>query len=250
MNRFQSWKIGATCSAALALLVAWPCVAHAQPDPFADYDAAKRGAPPPSHPGASVPDSEIVLPTQKGAFALGVRTAFAYSTTSAESTSGPSETNTTLFFRLAPSIEYHIKDSLVIGASFGLMQKSVGREEGSGGRSETGWMPEISAQYDIPITKRFALMPGIAMGLYFGGSDRKLRLTTPGAPVVEESTSTFGFAATVALRVGYQISEHFQVRSGLGMFGTIGSETIASQDRSLSTSSANFTLPVELHYTF
>ena len=138
----------------------------------------------------------------------------------------------------------------MIGASFGLMQKSVGREEGSGGRSETGWMPEISAQYDIPITKRFALMPGIAMGLYFGGSDRKLRLTTPGSPVVEESTSTFGFAATVALRVGYQISEHFQVRSGLGMFGTIGSETIASQDRSLSTSSANFTLPVELYYTF
>lgn len=237
------------CGIGLGLGVCWTGVAYAQPDPFADYDAAKRGAPPPSQQPTAI-EPELAIPTRKGAFALGLRTAFAYSTTTAESVSGPSESNTTLFLRLAPSLEYHLRDSLVIGASFGLMQKSIGREEGSGGRSETAWLPEISAQYDIPLTKRFAVMPGLGLGLYFGGSDRKLRLTTPGAPVVEESTSTFGLAATIALRVGYQVSEHFQVRSGLGMFATFGSESIASQDRSLATSSANFTLPVELHYTF
>lgn len=223
--------------------------ASAQPDPFADYEARKRGEPPPAVVSPPSED-EVALPVKKGALAVGLRTAFAYSTSSAESLSGPSENNSTLFFRLSPTVEYHVKDQLVIGASFGLLQKSIGREEGSGGRSETSWMPELSAQYDIPLTSRFALMPGAALGLYFGGSERKLRLDTPGNPVVEESTSSFGLGITVALRVGYQVSRHLQLRSGVGMFGTIGSESIDSQNRSLGTSSATFTLPVELFYTF
>lgn len=238
--------VGTVVSALVALSSS---TAFAQPDPFADYEAQKRGAPLPEVAHTEEP-AEVVLPVKRGAFALGLRSAFAYSSTSAESLTGPSETNSTLFLRLAPALEYHVKDNLVVGASFGLLQKSIGREEGSGGRSETSWMPELSAQYDISLTKRLALMPGLGLGLYFGGSDRNLRLNTPGNPVVEESTSTFGVAVTVALRVGYQVSEHLQLRSGLGMFGTIGSESVSSQNVSLGTSSANITLPVELFYTF
>lgn len=221
--------------------------AHAQPDPFADYEAAKRGEPAPC--AVPAPPAELVLPVAKKSLALGVRSAFAYSTTSADSLSGPQENNSTLFLRLAPAIEYHIKDRLVLGASFGLIQKSIGREAGSGGRSETGWMPEISAQYDLPITSRVALMPGMAFGVYFGGSTRQLILPTSTTPV-EESTSTVGVGVTVAMRVGFQVSEHIQVRSGLGLFGTFGSEKISSANTSLGTSSFNFTLPVEVYYTF
>jgi len=91
---------------------------------------------------ASTEEPADMLPVKKRSFAFGLRSAFAYSSTSAESLTGPSETNSTLFLRLAPALEYHVKDHLVVGASFGLLQESIGREEGSGGRSETSWMPE------------------------------------------------------------------------------------------------------------
>lgn len=224
-----------------------PREALAQPSPYADYAALKRGEAPPPVEGAVV-EPDTVLPYQKGVWMLGLRSAFSYTGALAQSLTGPSETTTTFFFRLAPTLQLHVVDKLAIGVSFGLLGKSQSREEDRS-RSEIDWLTEVTAHYTIPITSRFALTPGVGLGFYVGGSDRNLQKVTAG-PLVEESTSTRGFAGALYLDVAYQVAKNLQLRSGLGFFGSVGSESLEDVPQNLTTTAFNITLPVEVHYTF
>lgn len=221
--------------------------ASAQPSPYSDYAALKRGETPPAVEGAVV-EPDTVLPYQKGIWMLGLRSAFSYTGALAQSLTGPSETTTTFFFRLAPTLQLHVIDKLALGVSFGLLGKSQSREEDRS-RSEIDWLTEVTAHYTIPITSRFALTPGVGLGFYFGGSDRNLQKVASG-PLVEESTSTRGFAGALYLDVAYQVAKNLQLRSGLGFFGSVGSESLEDVPQNLTTTAFNITLPVEVHYTF
>ena len=61
---------------------------------------------------------------------------------------------------------------------------------------------------------------------------------------------TRGFAAALHLDVGYQITKNFQLRSGLGLFASAGSESTEAVGSALGTTAFNFTVPVEVHDTF
>ncbi len=233
--------LGAIASIALA-----PGSAAAQPSPFADYEHMKHGTPPPPA-SAPVPETPL-LPWQRGTWMLGLRSAFSYTGASAESLVGASESSTTFFFRFTPTLQVHILDRLALGGSFGLLGKSSGREQG-GGRSEIDWLTEVTVHYTFPVTPRFALTPGLGLGFYLGGSDRKL-LVTEGAPQVDESLSTRGFAAALHLDVAYQVTRNIQLRSGLGLFASAGSESLESASRTLGTTAFNITVPIEIYYTF
>lgn len=235
------------CSISLgAALVLASGEASAQPNPFDDYEAMKSGAPPKS----AASSTEVRLPYQRKQWSVGLRTAFSYTGTNAGSIDGgPSESNTTFFYRVTPMVQYHVIDKLALGLSFGLLGKSVGREEGSGSRTETNWWPELTAHYVLPISSRFAFMPGVGIGPYFGGSSRELVIRGTGRTTTEE-TSTFGVAMSLYGHVGFQLSKHFQVRSGLGLFASVGNESISSKDASTTNTAANVTIPVELHFTF
>ncbi len=226
---------------------ALPTLARAESDPFTDYEELKKGGPP-KGPTVPVVEPDTTLPWQRGVWMLGLRSAFSYTGALAQSITGPSESITTFFFRFTPTLQVHVIDKLALGASFGILGKSSGREE-ERGRSEIDWLSEVTAHYTIPVTPRFALTPGVGVGFYFGGSERRLQTST-GGPLVDESTSTRGFAAALYLDVAYQVSKNFQLRSGLGFFASAGSESVESVDKSLGTTAFNITLPVEIHYTF
>lgn len=231
----------------LGAFVLAPRSASAESDPFADYAELKKGTSPKA-PEPAVIEPETRLPWQRGVWMLGLRSAFSYTGALAQSITGPSESITTFFFRFTPTLQLHVIDKLALGVSFGLLGKSSGREE-ERGRSEIDWLSEVTAHYTIPVTSRFAITPGVGLGFYFGGSDRRLQLA-PAGPLVDESTSTRGFAAALYLDVAYQISKNFQLRSGLGFFASAGSESVESVSQNLGTTAFNITLPVEIHYTF
>lgn len=231
--------------AGVLLLTGAESRASAQSDPFTDYEALKKGGAPNSR-GPVEP--EVTLPWQRGTWMLGLRSAFSYTGALAQSVVGSSESLTTFFFRFTPTLQLHVIDKLALGVSFGILGKSSGREE-ERGRSEIDWLSEITAHYTIPVTQRFAITPGVGVGVYFGGSDRRLQIAQNG-PLVDESTSTRGFAGALYLDVAYQVTKSFQLRSGLGFFASAGSETVESVDRNLGTTAFNITLPVEIHYTF
>ncbi|HRG97971.1 MAG TPA: hypothetical protein PLR99_17080 [Polyangiaceae bacterium] len=232
--------------AVLALMGGVTRPARAQPSPFTDYEHMKRGSPPP--PIAARPPESPVLPWQRGAWMLGLRSAFSYTGASAASVVGDNESSTTFFFRFTPTLQVHVVDRIALGVSFGLLSRSSGRE-GGGGSGEIDWLTEVTAHYTFPITARFALTPGLGLGFYFGGSDRRLQLKE-GGPPVDESLSTRGFAAALHLDVGYQVTKNFQLRSGLGLFASAGSESVEALGAALGTTAFNFTVPVEVHYTF
>lgn len=242
-------KLAPTALAVLAVLagvggVAVP--ARAQPSPFSDYEHMKRGSPPPAI--AARPPELPVLPWQRGSWILGLRSAFSYTGASSASLVGDNESSTTFFFRFTPTLQVHVVDRVALGVSFGLLSRSTGRE-GGGGASEIDWLTEVTAHYTFPITARFALTPGVGLGFYFGGSDRRL-LLKEGGPPMDESLSTRGFAAALHLDVGYQVSKNFQLRSGLGLFASAGSESVETARTALGTTAFNFTVPIEVHYTF
>ena len=103
----------------------------------------------------------------------------------------------------------------------------------------------------LPLGKRFAFLPGLGLGLYFGSSNRPLEVEENGSTsVVDEETSTFGVAATVYLTLGYQLSPNWHLRAGLALNALLGTESISSRDASLASSTAHVGLPIELHYAF
>ena len=230
------------------------------PDPFEDYEAWKTGEPTPSltPPLKGAPTQATAAPVvngpklklTKGTWNLGARALFSYTGANNELKDGSSESNTTLFIRATPSLSYFIMDRLEVGGSFGWLSKSLARE--SGGRATEGdWAMEGTAFYHIPLSKRLSFVPGAGLGFYFGSSDNTTRAWVDGArEEIEETTDTKGVMAALYLGAAYQLGESWQLRSGLTLNALIGSETINSEDKSLSASTLHVGLPIELYYTF
>ncbi len=260
-NIYRNLGVGVACALGLAAASATAQPAE-PPDPFADYEGWNSGeAPPPLPPAEESPtadapkpaqaeDPSTLLPIQKGKWSLGGRALFSYTGTKNELLSGGDETNNTRFIRATPAAGYFILDQLQIGASFGLLSRSLARENG-GEASETDWVLEATAHYYLPLSKRFALVPGAGLGFYLGSSDQTLRVLEGGElRDTTETTSTSGLLAGVYLGAAYQVSGSAQLRSGLALNALIGSERIDSKDQSLSASAVHIGLPIELFYTF
>lgn len=246
-------------------LTTMPVLAHAEDgpamaDPFDDYEATHPTAtkvapvkPPPEEKTSGKADDDIIVPWKRGSMMAGLGATFSYTSSSNEVVSGADASNSNLFMRLQLHGAYNLIDKLQVGAALGMMRKSLGREAGENA-TETDFFVEAQAFYTLPIIPRFAFMPGLGMGLYFGGSDRKLYIQAP-APLntvvsTTETTSTFGAHATLYALLAYQLSPMWQLRTGLSFSGLVGSESVDSANKSLSTSAFNIGLPIQINMTF
>ena len=257
------------CLPVALAITALPVLAHAaeeaapapaMADPFEDYEATHPQAtkvaavkPPPEEKTAAKTDEDILVPWKKGSLMAGLGATFSYTSSSNEVVSGADASNSNLFMRLQLHGAYNLIDKLQVGGAIGMMRKSLGREAGENA-TETDFFLEAQAFYTVPIIPRFAFMPGLGMGLYFGGSDRKLYIQAP-APLntvvsTTETTSTFGAHATLYALLAYQLSPMWQLRTGLSFSGLVGSESVDSANKSLSTSAFNVGLPIQLNMTF
>jgi hypothetical protein len=222
------------------------------PDPFDDYAATHADSEPvaaaPYTPSTRSETTKVVdgtVPTRAGNYYLGASVSFDYAGSSNEQINGPSLVNHNFFTRISPKFGYFVIDRLEIGGSLGLLWKSLSRtnEETT---TESDLFLEATAHYHVP-AGRFSLAPGLGLGGYFGGSSRPLSVN---GKATTESTSTRGFQATLYLTGAYQVSDHWQLRSGLSLTGLVGSETVGSVDQSLSSSAFYVGIPVQLNYTF
>ncbi len=255
----------AASSVALAVL-AMSSTAVAQPNPFDDYeegtpaipvdDAAPAddaiALPPAPDPGSEEPSgvaprspSTYVVGQWRWSAGLGMQ--FAYTGTSNQLLDGSDRANRTLFLTLAPRGGVFVIDQLEATLSLGLLSKLTARE-GNSSVTENNFFFELGAHYHIPVSDSgFAIIPGVGMGGYFGGSSREF--TIDGAQV-DESTSTRGFLLNGYIGAAYQPSENWRLRSGIAVGALFGSETVKSQDQKLSASAVHVGLPIELSYVF
>lgn len=254
--RWRRHRLWAAGSLTLAALLSWAAApAHAQPNPFDDYE---RGEPPPPFPGdlegaepapepAPAATPAVRYQSDQWQFGTGLGVQFAYTGTTNETLVGEDRTNRTMFARVTPEARLFVIDNLELGLSLGLLSKLSSREGGTQA-TENNFLFEVSGFYHVPVGAGFALVPGLGLGGYVGGSSRDLLL--PDGTTTDESTSTAGFNATFHLTGAYQPHENWRLRTGLTFGLLVGSESISSQDASLATSAAHIGLPVELIYLF
>lgn len=234
-------------AAALVASAAASRSAHAQPDPFADYEAMKSGAPLPKVADEPQVPAAVRFPLTPGTMMVGGRTAFSYTGTNNETAAGGEISNRTFLYRLTPTFSYLHQGKYLISGSFGLMGKTLTREGGARD-GETDWLLEASLHYVVPISDRVAFLPGAGLGGYLGSSTKE----TAGANgiTLKEETSTRGLAITLYANLAYQVTSNWQIRSGLALYGVTGSEKADSQPARLGSSAVHVGLPVELFYTF
>lgn len=239
-----------------AMLTAVP--ATAQPNPFDAYEGQRKAAPAPDQtlpqecpPQAAQPAAELDrLEVEQGQWILGALTTLSYTSSSNGTLAGDVD-NSTLFMRLGPSVGYLVLDRVEVGMGLGMMVRRMGRE---GGESATGldWSLEVYGRYHLPLEGRFSLMPNARVGVYTGSSSREVSIVTSQDEVrrINEETSTLGLIVTAALDVGYMITDHVQMRAGLGLSGVWGTERVTSQESSFWGSTYNVGLGLGVDYHF
>lgn len=244
----------ASCAAlACALTCSFSAIVHAAPpDPFQDYEATKRGEPlprlsPTETSSSSGAASSGKFPSDQWSALVGGRGSFSFTTVSSETFEGD-QSNTTFFFRLTPSFLLYVIDGLELGVSTGVLGKSLSRENDEGSL-EFSWVTEFSVGYALPLGGKAALVPNLGLGFYLGSNSRDLKL--PGRRITtEESTSVAGFSGSLGLDVAFQPMRNLQLRSGLGLYLTAGSESIESESRSLGSTAFHVGIPVAAYYVF
>ena len=243
-------RLSASVLAATALLTA-SVTAAAQPDPFADYEAMKRGQVPPPPPAAPlpavapIPSPEPEISTAPWKWSFGGRSAFSYTGISNDTLLDQEQSNTTLFFRFTPTVGLTVYERVLVSASFGLLGNNLTREDGSNATAVAALL-EFTGHYMLPITRRLAFMPGLGLGPFFGSNDRTLRL--PDGRRVDEASGTFGVALSAYGMFGYQLSQNLSVRTGIALYSLFQTERVESANKSLGASAVHVGLPIEMHF--
>ncbi len=253
MTSFRPLRSALWPALALSLLCGHARAAGEAPDPFDDYDTSHPETPPveavatPTRPGRepAAPDAAD-LPWRRGQLNLAGLTTLSYAGSNSDLLDGSSQSNRNFFFRLSPHVGYFVLDQVELGASIGWLTKSINRE-GKTLSSEGDFLVEATASYVVPVSTRFALVPGAGLGFYTGSSSR---LATVAGKQLDEQTSTRGIAFSLYPMLAYQITREWQLRSGLAVSLLYGSEKITSADTRLGTSAAYVSLPFQLTYIF
>jgi hypothetical protein len=193
-------------------------------------------------------EMEPAYRSQQLSFALGLGSQFAYNGTTTETLGGPEITSRTLYLRLAPHLGLFVIDNLEISLDFGLLTKLTARE-GDESFTENNFFFELGGHYHVPLgDSAFAIIPGLGLGGYFGAGTS--RYATVNGTDVTESTATRGFLLNGYVGFAYQPSTHVRITAGLTLGALFGSETIGSQNQSLTTSAATAGLPLSVVYVF
>lgn len=226
------------------------------PDPFNAYDAQSDGQndtqSPPNKPATSAPtavENPSIDPLyevlQQGRWTLTGMTAFSYDSTSNEFLDGRSVDNSTYMLRLDAGLGYNLFDGFLVDLVGGAVVRRVARE--SGASPATDWLIQARGRYTIPMSASVGLTTGLALGGYFGSSERDVQIS---GATINESTSTYGLATDVLLGFTYALSDHLSLHM-LGNFAWFwGKESVPSADSTLSASSMHVGLTLGLGYTF
>lgn len=252
----QRSLVGVGVAAVLALGAS---SALAQPNPFDDYDQGVSAVPeeepealPPEEPPAeeaAAPEAETAAPysVEQFLWSAGLGTQLAYTGATNEVLSGDDESNRTLYLTIAPRVGFFPVENFEVGLGLGLLSQLAARESGDS-TAQNNFFFEASAHYHIPVGSSFAIIPGLGLGGYFGSSSRTLVLADDSE--IDEKTSSRGFLLKGYLGVGYEPHPNWRLRSGIVVGGLFGSETVESQEATLSSTAVHVGLPVELSYLF
>ncbi len=231
---------------ALGLLVALAlpaAPAAAQPDPFEDYDAGRRGAPGDAPPVGG--DARVLAGS--GSLVVGLATVFGFTRSAGEGLDGGERVDTTFFTRISPSVGLMIIDGLEVAFAPGLAWRRVERGEAET-TTERALLLRGAARYQGALDSRILGVVGVELGGYVGGSERPL--TTDDGRAVDEATDTAGFSVAVELGLGFVLDPRTVLDAGLTLDWLSGSEDIASEGASLGSSLLHTGLRLGLRFFF
>jgi opacity protein-like surface antigen len=239
----------------LALLC--PAAAWAQPDPFEAYDAARKPAPaaqpeaPAPAPAPKRAAPKPVIGIGEGALLIGGGAVFNYSTASNELPDGDEASNSTLFMRLNPAINYFVSDSFEVGLTPGVLVRQLDRG-GSDTTTDSALLLSVTGRYFHHLTGTFSLYAGGAIGGAYGGSNRGLTIMddTGREREVTEETTTTAFMLGGDVGAAYMVQSNLQLRASLDLTWLTGSESITSLDKDLAVSTVNTGLGIALFGVF
>lgn len=240
----------------VACSLLWSTIALAQvPDPFDAYEAQsgeKEKAPAKPTTQAKQQAQELnpsVDPLYdvlaEGRWTLSGMSAFSYDRNSNELLNGATVENSTYLLRLDLGLGYNLFDRLQIELVGGSVIRRLARENGAAPARD--WLIQGRTRYTLPITGSVGLTGGLALGGYFGSSEREVQIS---GDTINETTSTYGLATDTLLGLTYALNDHL----ALHMLGNLawfwGKESVPSADVTLSASSLHVGLTLGLGYTF
>jgi hypothetical protein len=244
--------LSATASAQEAP-AAEPVTPRAQPRAAATTDDSQQASPPKKAAVASRGKSGL---TRQGNFLFGASTNFSFTTATNELVTpdqgSNQKTNATLFWVLNPELGYFLSDNFQLSINLGVLLRRLQRE-GDEGNTERSWLANLGVKYHINLNEDFSIIPGAGIGMYFGSSTRRLITADPmtNMPrIFDEPTSTFGLDIWSQLMFGYLVGTNTELQAGVQFRFLYGTETIDSQNRSLSASTLNTGLALNLTYYF
>lgn len=222
------------------------------PDPFVTYDAnAEKPAVAPVQPVTQVilPQNVTINPLyeviRQGNWTLSGMSAFSYDSSTNELINGTDLENSTYLLRLDIGLGYNIFDRFRVDLVGGAMIRRLARETGASPAND--WLIQGRGKYTIPMNGSVGLTGGLALGGYFGSSEREVVVA---GEVINETTSTYGMATDTLLGLTYALNQHLALEM-LGNFAWFwGKESIPSADTTLSASSTHVGLSLGLGYTF
>jgi hypothetical protein len=238
--------------------------AQAQPNPFEDYEGSQRTLPtgqrssngPSNNQQANTkaPPKALAVSVgekyKQGNIRAGASGAFSYNSTNNEVSGGGEVANSTLFLLLAVQGGYFLLDNIEIGAQLGYMSRDFAR-----GENETANSRELLAlaqgRYHVPFSDRLSLAPVLGLGFYTGSSDRQITLLLgEGNRLINEQTSTVGFALSAGIDFNYLLTEQLQLLIGVNLVGLVGTESSQLEDSSFFGTGFHTNLNIGLMYLF
>ena len=227
----------------VCLLFATPAFAQEPPA----QTAPTENAPAQTTPAQTVSKKGILAEqTGSGAWVGTLGTAFSYNSSSNELLDGTTADNSNYLVRAELGLGTMIVNQLELGLVGGLLLRRLARENNESA-TERDWLIQARTNYIVPVTGGLGLGMGVAVGPYFGSSQRDI---TIGTDVINETTSTFGLATDGNLGVVYGVSDHLQLRMMVNMTWLYGNESISSANADLTVSTTNLGLALSLGYVF
>jgi len=188
--------------------------------------------------------------TSKGRANIGFNTSLSFTSATNETVDGERVRNATLFFLASPKFGYFFADRLELTIQAGLLMRRLQRDEDTRS-TETSGLLDVGVNFHLPINKYMAIVPGVGIGGYYGGSSRPTTFVDMDGNTqeVDASTTAFGLDAFGNLNLNYRVTDHTMLLAGLTFHYLLGAERSEDVD-GLRVSTLNTSIGAGISYTF
>lgn len=189
--------------------------------------------------------------TSKGRGNIGFNSSLSFTSATNELEGGDTASNSTLFLLAAPKFGYFLANRIELAVQAGILMRRLQRGEDSSSTESAGLL-DVGVNFNIPLNQHIALVPGLGLGGYLGGSSRPTTVVNDQDEVqtVNESTSTLGLDLYGQLNLSYRASRKTTLIAGLNLHYLYGTERAESSEEALRVSTLNTSLGVGVAYTF